>query len=205
MSAPNFKPNSTDVLTYSHSVGGTVPTLNTASYMVVKTSNTAPNAETGGAVATTYNFWATTSEHYEKIFSAQCVRVGADIEDQLGNLDRSDDDCDEVVVDYIARIIDLVGEPAFLTAAVEAKCRANDPSTLEPLLLALATAKHKQTEGMRLDFVKDFAERPEYKVRRAAVRALSRFNSAQSKSVLKQIGLSSEQSEIGKMASALGK
>ncbi len=202
MSMPTAKTFPTEVTTCSFSGVMTTPNCVSTNYMVVRSSNTAPVDATASGV--TYAFMSS-AEQYEKIFSAQCSRIGSVINDRLQNLDRADDDYNESIIDYIARIIDLVGEPAFLTAAVEARCAEDNAAMLEPLLLAIASAKHKESEGMRLDAIKNFAERSDFRTQRAAVRALSRFNSPNSKALLKQIGANYNQSEIGKMATALAK
>src|SRR5262249_43785171 len=133
-----------------------------------------------------YTF-TTSANQYTKIFSAQCDRVSNFIFGQLEQLDRSDEDQNETVAEGIANIISLVGEPAAYTALFEAGLLKNDPTALEPLLLAIAVARHKETEADRVRVLRRLADDANYRVRRAAVRALGRMTAEVARSALREI------------------
>lgn len=100
-------------------VGGPAETANTA----VETSGTgvmaANVAVNFGAVPSSYTL-SSVVNMYQKIFSDRCARVSAFIYDNLEQLDRSDDNYNEKIIERIAEAIDLVGEPASCTAALDA-------------------------------------------------------------------------------------
>jgi hypothetical protein len=204
MNTPTIKTITVESMVATKLTSATLPGQSPATYLMIYTSNTSPIEGFWRSPPVSYTFIGS-AERYEKIFSAQCSRVGSIINDSLQQLDRTDDDYNETFVDEIARLIDLMGEPAFFTAALEAKCFANDTVSLEPLLLAIATARNKETEEMRLELVKTFAERSDFKAKRAAVRALGRFNSVGAKALLRDISANSGRSEIALMASSLAK
>jgi len=136
-----------------------------------------------------------------KIFSGQCNRVSNYIYGQLELLDNSNDDQNETVVDCIASVIDLMGEPASYTAVFEARVLKENVSVFEPLLLAIATARHKETEAARIQVLRRFANDSNYRVKRAAVRALGRMNAAAAKNALTEIS-GQNSGEIALLAAA---
>jgi hypothetical protein len=152
-------------------------------------------------VPASYTF-ISTQDRYMNIFSAQCDRVGAFIYNKIDQLDRSDDDYNEVIVDSIADVIDLVGEPAYYTASLEAKILQEDAFAFERLLLAIASARHKETEDNRLQLLQQYAENSDPRVRRAAVRALSRMKSEGARKALQQIAAGADQGELTRLATA---
>src|SRR5215467_1125830 len=91
--------------------------------MVVNDAPSANITATGTLIAAnvplTYAF-TSTLDQYSRIFSGQCDRVGAFIYNKLLQLNPSDEDENEAIVDSIADVIDLVGEPASGTAVMEA-------------------------------------------------------------------------------------
>jgi hypothetical protein len=141
--------------------------------------------------------------HLERIVSAQCNRVNKLIYSQLEQLDRSDDDRNEDIVDKIASIIDLVGEPASCTAAIEAKLLEDDPFTFERLLLAIATAHHKETEADRLKLLREYAAASDHRIKWAAVRALGRMNTEDARNTLQEISAKHGSTELSYLATAL--
>jgi hypothetical protein len=149
-----------------------------------------------------YTF-VTTTDQYMKIFSAQCDRVSAFIHEKLEQLDRSDDDQNEEIVDSIANVIDLVGEPASCTAEMEARLLEDESFIFERLLLAIATAHYKETEAYRLRVLRQYAGNANYLVRRAAVRALGRMDTEGAKRALREISGQKDGGEISHFAAAL--
>lgn len=149
-----------------------------------------------------YTF-TSTIDQYKRIFSAQCVRVGKFVDQKLEQLDLDDDDKNEDVVDSIAQVIDLVGEPAFGTMLMEARILRGQGFTFERLLLAIASSHHKETEGARLKLLQQYAADFDYRVRRAAVRALGRMDTEGAKKTLTEISSDNAGSEMGRFAGAL--
>lgn len=168
---------------------------NTTSFAVTKVDNR--------ALATPSYTFASSNDQYTKIFSAQCDRVSNFIFGQLQQLDRSDEDQNETVVDGIANVISLMGEPAAYTALFEANFLKSDPTVLEPLLFAIATAHHDETEADRVEMLKRYAGDVNYRVRRAAVRALGRMGTKAARNALREIGDSNAGTEMGRLAIAL--
>ena len=166
----------------------------TASWEVTKANN-------GTLAAPSYTFFTNSNDQYLKIFSAQCDRVNNYIFGQLERVDRSDQDQNEVVADSIAGVIDLVGEPAACTALFEAHLLTEEPAILEPLLLAIGSASHKATEPARIAALRQFANASNYRVRRAAIRALGRMKAPAAKQALRDISKNS-QGEIASFAAA---
>jgi hypothetical protein len=164
-----------------------------------------------GAVITAYNralpsrsyTFTSTLDSYEKIFSGQCERVGAFINNKLEQLSRSNEDENEAIVDSIADVIDLVGEPAFGTALMEARVLKDDWFLLEHLLLGIASAHHKETEPYRIQLLRYYANSHDYRLKRAAIRALGRMKSELAKSVLRQISTEDADREAKNLAAAL--
>jgi HEAT repeats len=154
------------------------------------------------AVAPPSYTFTTTAEQYQKIFAGQCNRVSNLIFEQLEQVDLSNDDSNESAIDYIARVIDLVGEPAACTALLEASLLKENASVLEPLLLALGSATHKETEPARVDALRRFASDPNHRVKRAAVRALGRMTGPAARTALTDIRNQNNHSEIGLLAAA---
>jgi HEAT repeat protein len=167
------------------------------------TANAALTKADNQAMAPASYTFLTTADVYTRIFSAQCDRVSNYIFGQLEQLDRSDDDQNEGVIDNIARVIGLVGEPAAYTAILEARFLKNEPFAFEQLLLALATARQKETEPDLVRTLFGYAEDGDYKVKRAAVRALGRMNTNAAKRALAEISLHNRGAEIGQYAAAL--
>ncbi|WP_439375382.1 HEAT repeat domain-containing protein [Bradyrhizobium sp. DASA03120] len=155
------------------------------------------------AVASPSYTFLTSFDQYQKIFSGQCDRVHSFIYGQLDNVDQSDDDQNEEVVDCIARVIDLVGEPASCTAVLEAGILKENLSALEPLLLAIGTSRHRDTEYLRAEALHGYAKDPDYRVRRAAVRALGRMKALPAKHALEEISSQKEMGEIALLAAAM--
>jgi hypothetical protein len=163
---------------------------------------TVTNAYNRAISSPSYTF-VTSFDQYAKIFSAQCDRVSNFIFGQLEQIDRSDDDQNEAIVDGIANVIGLVGEPAAYTALLEANILKRDPTILEPLLLGIATARHKDTEAARVQELQRYAGDSNHRVRRAAVRALGRMGTETAKNALKEIRDRNQGAEIGRLAAAL--
>jgi hypothetical protein len=149
-----------------------------------------------------YTFVSSSTDQYTKIFSAQCDRVNNYIFGQLERVDRSDQDQNEVVADGIAGVIDLVGEPAACTALFEAHLLTEEPTILEPLLLAIGSASHKETEAARIAGLRHFANASNYRIKRAAIRALGRMKAPAARQALREISKNS-QGEIASFAAAL--
>jgi hypothetical protein len=145
----------------------------------------------------------TTYDAYIDIYSRQCSRVGAFIYDQLDRLDRGDDDYNEEVVEQIASVINMVGEPAYMTAALEARVLEDDRFRLGKLLLAIATSTNKETENERVEFLRRYLSSSDYRVKNSAVRALGRMKTDESKKLLQEISGSPERGEIAHLATAL--
>jgi hypothetical protein len=204
MSAYNVQTITFDSFSGTSLSGTALSDRQPSTYFVVYSANTSPLQAMRSSTPVSYTF-TSSADQYQKIFSAQCSRVGSIINENLHQLDRSDDDYNETLVDQIAKLIDLLGEPAFLTAAMEAGCATDDAFALEPLLLAIASSTHKETENLRLELVKKYAERPDFKTKRAAVRALGRFKSANAKELLREISAKSGRSEIAQMANSLAR
>lgn len=175
-------------------------------YTVHRNSNTELAGSTAAynkeAPPASYTF-ITTFDIYQEIFSKQCARVGMFIYDSLEKLDRSDDDNNEEIIEHIANVIDIVGEPAVYTAALEANFLYNNNFAFERLLLAIATSSHKETEAYRLELLRGYADNPDYRTRLAAVRALARMKTDGAKSELQKISSRTERGEIPQMAAAL--
>lgn len=142
-------------------------------------------------------------DQYQKIFSGQCDRVHSYIYGQLDNLDQSDDDQNEEVVDSIARVIDLVGEPASCTAMLEADILKENPSALVPLLLAIGTSRHRETEFLRAEMLRRYTQDADQRVRKVAVRALGRMSSLAARRALEDISKQKEMGEVALLAAAL--
>ncbi|SFV17282.1 HEAT repeat domain-containing protein [Bradyrhizobium arachidis] len=149
-----------------------------------------------------YTF-VTSFDQYQKIFSGQCDRVHSFIYGQLDNLDQSDDDQNEEVVDCIARIIDLMGEPASCTAVLEAGLLKENLSAFEPLLLAIGASRHRDTEYLRAHALRGYAKDADYRVRKAAVRALGRMKALPAKQALEEISSQKDTGEIALLAAAM--
>ena len=154
-----------------------------------------------GLTPSSYTFFST-EDMYQKIFSEQCARVSAFIYGYLEQLDRSDDDYNEKIIERISEAIDLVGEPASGTAVLEAQLLREDRFVFDRLLLAIASARHKETEPYRLNMLRGYAQSENPRTRRAAVRALGRMDSEGAKSVLREISRTKDRSEVSQMASA---
>lgn len=168
------------------------------------TANAALTKVDNKPVAPASYTFVTTLDLYEKIFSGQCDRVSNYIFGQLERLDRgSDEDQNEVIIERIADVIDLVGEPAACTTVLEARLLKQDPPMLEPLLLAIGSAQHKETEAGRVQILSQFASDSDYRVKRAAVRALGRMNTEAARRALVEISRHHERTEIGRFAAAM--
>jgi hypothetical protein len=154
------------------------------------------------AVAPLSYTFTTTVEQYQSIFAGQCNRVSNLIFGQLEQIDLSNDGSNESAIDCIAGVIDLVGEPAACTALLEASILRENASVLEPLLLALGTATHKETEATRVEALRRFAADPNFRVKRAAVRALGRMTAPSARTALTDIRNQNNNSEIGLLAAA---
>jgi len=164
-------------------------------------SNVVPMADNSAAVSPSYTF-LTTLDQSLKIFSGQCNRVSNYIYGQLEQVDFSSDDQNEAVADSIASVINLVGEPASCTAVFEANLLRENASMLEPLLLGIGSAHHKETENARVQVLRQFASDPNYRVKRAAVRALGRMSAPAAKAALTDISHQGNNGEIGLLAAA---
>jgi hypothetical protein len=173
---------------------------------VTLTSNTANTAVTRAdnraLAAPSYTF-VSYADQYTTIFAAQCDRVSNYIFGQLERVDRSDQGQNETIVDAIADVIGLVGEPAAYTALFEARLLKDEPTVLEPLLLAVGSAHHKESEADRVQALNHYADDPNYRVKRAAVRALSRMNTESARNALREISDRNQGKEIGHFATAL--
>ena len=188
--------------------GVDVVVLNNSAFVTVNVnSSTAmgfPTKEAGNRALTPPSYTFVTSvDQYETILSAQCDRVSNYIFGQLEQIDRSDDDQNEAIIGELSNVIGLVGEPAAYTALFEARLLKNDPTILEPLLLALATARHKETEADRVQALYQFANDPNYRVKRAAIRALGRMDAEVAKDALREISRRNKGGELGHYAAAL--
>jgi HEAT repeat protein len=166
---------------------------------VVQANN---RAITSGSSTFSYTFTGTYDE-YSRIFSSQCNRVGTFIYNQLGQLDRTDEDQNEAIVDSIADVIALVGEPASGTAVLEAGVLKDDWFLFEHLLLGIANADHKDTEAYRLQFLLQYVDDPDYRLKRAAIRALGRMKTEEAKKTLREISTISGGGELAMLATAL--
>jgi hypothetical protein len=187
-------------------VSGTAPetssvtiTATASSNVAVCINNTSMNR---GLTSPAYTF-TTTVAMYRDIFSAQCARVHTLIYENLEQLDHYDDDYNEKIINRITDAIDLVGEPAYCTAFLEARQLRDDRYSFERLLLAIGGSRHRETEGLRLEMLRSYAESSDSRSRRAAVRALGRMDSQSAKSLLRKIGDKADCSEIAQMATAL--
>ncbi len=182
-------------------VGGPAETANTA----VSTSGTgvmaANVAVNFGSAPSSYTL-STVVNMYKKIFSDQCARVSAFIYDNLQQLDRSDDDYNEKIIERIAEAIDLVGEPASCTAAIDANLLREDHFVFANLLLAIASSRHGETEGYRLKVLRDYAQSEDPRTRRAATRALGRMHTDDAKNALQEISRQAGRSEVSQLAAA---
>ena len=145
--------------------------------------------------------FTTTLWMYQKIMSEQCVRTSSLIFESLGQLDYENDDYNEQVVERIADAIDLVGEPAYCTALLEAR-HLQDRFAFGYLLLGIASSKSKETETHRLRTLCGYTEDSDYRTRRAAVRALGRMGAAGAKQALREISENAAHGEIAQMARA---
>ena len=106
-------------------------------------------------------------------------------------------------MEAIAKVIDLVGEPAAgMAARMESSLLKDEPFRFERLLLAIATARHSETEAYRLGLLRKYANDPLPRIRRAAVRALSRMSTEGAKETLKEIS-GRKEGQISSFASAL--
>ncbi|MEY9466331.1 hypothetical protein ABH973_006744 [Bradyrhizobium ottawaense] len=141
-------------------------------------------------------------DQYQKIFSGQCDRVHSYIYGQLDNLDQ-DDDQNEEVIENIARVIDLMGEPASGTAMLEASLLKDNLNVLGPLLLAIGASCHRDTEYLRAEALRNYAKDPDYRVRKAAVRALGRMKALPAKRALEEISSQKETGELALLAEAM--
>jgi hypothetical protein len=200
-------PSQLGSFTIGSNAPGAVVLFNDSAFVSVSTSSSTActaltNADNRGLASPLYTF-VTSSDQYTKIFSAQCDRVSNLIFGQLEQVDRSDDDQNEAIIDSIANVIALVGEPAAYTALLEARLLQNDPTVLEPLLLAIATARHKETEPARIEVLQRYAGDANYRIRRAAVRALGRMGAEAARNALKEISNRNRGAEIGRLAAAL--
>ncbi|MFT4116548.1 HEAT repeat domain-containing protein [Bradyrhizobium sp.] len=149
-----------------------------------------------------YTF-TTSFVQYQQIFSGQCDRVHSFIHGQLDNVDQSDDDQNEEVVDCIAHIIDLIGEPASCTAVFEAGLLKENMSAFEPLLLAIGSSRHRETEYLRAEALHGYAKDVDFRVRKAAVRALGRMKALPAKQALEQISQQKDAGETALLAAAM--
>jgi hypothetical protein len=174
-------------------------------YMNVNSSTayTAMTNTNNRALASPSYTFSTSSDQYANILAAQCDRVSNFIFGQLEQLDRSDEDQNDTIVDGISNVIGLVGEPAAYVAVLEAKLLRSDPTVLEPLLLAIATARHKETEAGRVQVLQNYASDTNYRVRRAAIRALGRMDSEAARNALKNISSRNQDGELGRLAAAM--
>jgi hypothetical protein len=154
------------------------------------------------AVAPASYTFVTSLDQYQKIFSGQCNRVYNYIHGQLESVDQSEDSQTEMVIDNIANVIDLVGEPASCTAVFEASLLKDNLSIFEPLLLAIGAASHKESEADRANVLSHYTQDSNYSVRRAAVRALGRMSAPAAKKALTEISIQKNSGEIGLLAAA---
>ncbi|HZP76600.1 MAG TPA: HEAT repeat domain-containing protein [Pseudolabrys sp.] len=203
-------------LTYLNTMpGGVMGNATGAGVLVVDTStflSVNSNSSTGTMVITqsanqavaspAYTF-STTVDQYKRIFSAQCDRVSNYIFGQLEYVSRSDDEQNESISEGIANVISLVGEPAAYTAFVEAKMLKDNPGMLGPLFIGIATADHKETEQDRVEALRRYAGDENYRVRRAAIRALGRMEAPAAQQALKDISRQNQGAELGQYAAAL--
>jgi HEAT repeat protein len=207
-------PSSNTVLGYAYplqiggsftNTPGTVVVIDDSAFVSINlgssTTSTAVTKVVNAAAASSSFTVVTTLDQCTRIFSAQCDRVSSYIFGQLERATPSDQDQNEVVANSIAGVIDLVGEPAAYTAVFEADLLRNEPTVLEPLLLGIGSASHKETEGSRAAVLRQFADSSNYRVRRAAVRALGRMNTTPAKDALREISKNG-QGEISQLAAA---
>ena len=170
-------------------------------FYLVLSSNTSPAGVGPTRSATSYTF-VTSNEIYSKIFSAQCARVSAFVAENLERLDRADDDYNENIIELIANVIDLVGEPAYGTVSLEAQVQQRNAFVFERLLCAIAESRHKDTEFYRLELLRNYAEGADFRTKRAAVRALGRMKTDAARAALNEIGHNKSNAELAKLATA---
>jgi oligoendopeptidase F len=196
--------------------------VNVGSTMIVSTATmTANNVAIASATGTGFqsgniaiNYGVTPASYtlstmvnmYQKLFSDQSARVSTFIYDNLQQLDRSDDEYNEKIIERIAEAIDLVGEPASCVAALDAKVLREDHFVFANLLLAIASSRHRDSESYRLEVLRAFAQNDDPQTRRAAIRALGRMPSREAKDALREISKQAGgRSELAQLSAALAR
>jgi HEAT repeat protein len=150
-----------------------------------------------------YSF-LTTSDEYVRIFSAQCDRVHSYIAEKFEGLERTDEEQKDEVVESIAEVIGLVGEPAFGTVMLEAQQQqVDDPTRFGCLLRALALTDHQETEGQRINFLEGFTTSSDYGVKRAALDALGHMKAPEAKVALGRVEFEAGQDELKRLTAAM--
>jgi HEAT repeat protein len=132
--------------------------------------------------------------------------VSAFIYQNLQQLDRYDDEYNEKIIERIAEAIDLVGEPASCTAALDAKVLREDHFVFANLLLAIASSRHRDSESYRLEVLRAFAQNDDPQTRRAAIRALGRMPSGDARNALREISKQAGgRSELAQLSAAFAR
>jgi hypothetical protein len=180
---------------------GSVSAFATSHWSSYTACDLVTNVDNYPVASPAYTF-ATSYNQALRILGAQCNRVHNYIHGQLENVDRSDDDQNEMIVDKIARVIDLVGEPASCTAVFEAELLKNNPNVFEPLVLAIGTARNKESEADRVQALRRYANDSNNRVKRAAVRALGRMDAPAARVALNDINRNGT-GEVAQLAAAM--
>jgi hypothetical protein len=187
-------------------VGGVAETSNNALTFSAGTGVLSVNVAVNFGVAPSSYTLSAVVNMYQKIFSDQCARVSSFIYDNLEQLDRSDDDYNEKIIERIAEAIDLVGEPASYTATIDANILREDHFVFSRLLLAIASSRHRETEAYRLEVLRGYAQNEDVRTRHAAIRALGRMRSDAAKNALREISKQAGQKrEVAQFAAAFAR
>jgi hypothetical protein len=152
-------------------------------------------------IGSTYRF-TSNQNNYIEILSRQCARVGSFIYEQLQQLDRRDEDHNDKIVERISSVIELIGEPAFMTAYLESRTLIHDRFLFSKLLLAIAQSRDSFTENDRVEILRKYLSSADYRIRNIAVRALGEMNTDKSKEVLRAVS-EGDRGELGHVATGL--
>jgi hypothetical protein len=147
-------------------------------------------------------YTADLSQTYIDILRRQYNRVCRFLEDAVNHLNSTDDDFNEEVVEQIAAIIDLVGEPALFAVDQQLKSPQRDYSTAEKFLLAIASARENETEDARTAVIAEHAQAKDNAIRYAAVHALARLGTKDARRIMENVAKTDPNSQIAHVAKA---
>jgi hypothetical protein len=167
--------------------------------------NTEPRSLTtsSGTLATWPSASSSTAltDHLLRILEDQTARFSSSITKTLSDQTKRELSSEDAV-STIARQIELLGETGYFAAYLEAHALKPGTPSFESLLLAIATADHRDTEAVRVRLLRKLAFSSNGAGTRSAVRALGQMNSQLAKHALREIAEKSANLESARLASS---